>query len=156
MTELSFRPATHADLPQLIALLADDALGKSREDLSTPINLRYVRAFEAILADSNQYQLVAERMNRIVGCLQITMIPGLSRLGTWRGQLESIRVARKERGGGVGKRMLRFAIEECRARGCGIVQLTTDKSRLDAHRFYNSLGFTATHEGMKLFLVDAS
>ena len=87
-----------------------------------------------------------------MGCLQLTFIPGLSRLGMWRGQIESVRVAADQRGSGLGRRLFEWAIAECRARGCGLVQLTTDKSRPDAKRFYESLGFEASHEGMKLSL----
>ena len=90
----------------------------------------------------------------MIGCLQLTFIPGLSRAGMWRGQIEAVRVAAAQRGRGVGRAMLRWAIEQCRARGCGLVQLTTDKRRADAHRFYESLGFGASHEGMKLALRD--
>jgi GNAT superfamily N-acetyltransferase len=95
---------------------------------------------------------VAEQDGRVVGCLQISFIPGLSRLGMWRGQIEAVRVASGQRGSGLGKAMLAWAIEQCRARGCGLVQLTTDKRRPQAHRFYESLGFEASHEGMKLTL----
>jgi GNAT superfamily N-acetyltransferase len=152
MTELVFRAARDDDLPAIIALLADDELGTAREDASTPINPRYTAAYAAITADPNQLLLVADRGGDVVGCLQVSSIPGLSRLGMWRGQIEGVRVARSERGSGVGGQMIRFAIEECRRRGCGIVQLTTDKSRPDAHRFYAGLGFVASHEGMKLVL----
>jgi len=88
----------------------------------------------------------------MVGCLQLSFIPGLSRLGLWRGQIESVRIASSRRGGGLGKRMFEWAIDECRKRGCEIVQLTTDKSRADARRFYEQFGFVASHEGMKLAL----
>ena len=152
MTELVFRPAGGDDLAAIVALLADDELGAAREDASTPLNPRYTAAFAAIAADPNQLLLVADRGGDIVGCLQLTAMPGLTRLGMWRGQIEGVRVARSERGSGVGGQMIRFAIAECRRRGCGIVQLTTDKSRPDAHRFYAGLGFVASHEGMKLAL----
>src|SRR5690606_4232885 len=109
----------------------------------------YVAAFEAIAHDSNQYLAVAERAGQVVGCLQLSFIPGLSRRGLWRGQIESVRVAAGERGAGTGRAFFEWAIEQCRAQGCGMVQLTTDKTRADAHRFYESLGFVATHDGMK-------
>lgn len=153
MTDLSFRPAADADLPAIVALLADDELGSQREDAARPVNQNYLDAFAAIDADPNQLLAVVERRGELVGCLQLTFIPGLSRLGMWRGQIESVRIAASQRGAGLGREMFAWAIEECRNRGCGLVQLTTDKSRKDACRFYESLGFTASHEGMKLSLV---
>ena len=146
------RKATVADLPAIIAMLADDELGKKREDASNPPNPAYVDAFAAMDADPNQFMAVAEARGEIVGCLQITYIPGLSRKGMWRGQIESVRVASSQRGSGLGHQLLEWAIEQCRKRGCGLVQLTTDKSRKDAKRFYENLGFVAEHEGMKLSL----
>lgn len=103
-------------------------------------------------ADSNQVLLVAVAGDAVVGCLQLSFIPGLSRLGMWRGQIESVRIAAGQRGGGLGRRLIEHAIGLCRQRGCGLVQLTSDKSRADAIRFYESLGFQASHEGMKLSL----
>ena len=146
------RPALSDDLPAIVKLLADDELGAAREDAASPLNPRYTAAFAAVTEDSNQLLLVAERGGRVVGCLQITFIPGLTRRGMWRGQIEGVRVARGERGSGVGGEMMRFAIEECRRRGCELVQLTTDKARTDAHRFYEACGFVASHEGLKLAL----
>jgi ribosomal protein S18 acetylase RimI-like enzyme len=152
MNDLTFRRASAADLEDIIALLADDELGRKREDPDPPLNPRYIDAFAAIDADRNQFLAVVEEGGQIVGCLQLSFIPGLSRLGLWRGQIESVRIASTRRGGGLGKRMFEWAIEECRKRGCEIVQLTTDKSRTDARRFYEGLGFVASHEGMKLTL----
>jgi GNAT superfamily N-acetyltransferase len=152
MTETIFRRATGADVPAIVKLLADDALGRMREDDRDPLNPKYAAAFAAIDADGNQLLAVAERDRTIVGCLQISFIPGISRIGMWRGQIESVRISANRRGGGLGRKMIEWAIAECRRRGCGTVQLTTDKSRLDAHRFYVSLGFKASHEGMKLEL----
>ncbi len=149
MSEAVFRRATAADLPAIIALLADDVLGQAREDASDPPNAAYVDAFAAIERDPNQALAVADQDGRVVGCLQLSFIPGLSRLGLWRGQIESVRIAADQRGSGLGRRMFEWAIAECRARGCGLVQLTTDASRPDAHRFYESLGFVASHVGMK-------
>nr|WP_246523579.1 GNAT family N-acetyltransferase [Neoroseomonas eburnea] len=136
-------------MPAIVALLADDVLGAAREQPGHPA---YDAAFAAIGADANQLLAVAEEEARIVGCLQISFVPGLSRLGMWRGQIESVRVAASHRGAGLGRRMFDWAIEQCRARGCGLVQLTTDKARPDARRFYEALGFVASHEGMKLKL----
>jgi ribosomal protein S18 acetylase RimI-like enzyme len=152
MNDLTFRRASAADLEDIVALLADDELGRKREDPDPPLNPRYIDAFAAIDADRNQFLAVVEEGGQIVGCLQLSFIPGLSRLGLWRGQIESVRIASTRRGGGLGKRMFEWAIEECRKRGCEIVQLTTDKSRTDARRFYEGLGFVASHEGMKLTL----
>ncbi|PRD41397.1 GNAT family N-acetyltransferase [Phyllobacterium phragmitis] len=149
---LTFRKAVLRDLPDIVAMLADDELGAKREDTSLPLHGRYLSAFEAIDRDPNQFLAVVEAENKIVGCLQISFIPGLSRIGLWRGQIESVRIARDFRGGGIGRKMIGWAIEQSRARNCGVLQLTTDKSRVDAHRFYKSLGFVDSHEGMKLTL----
>ena len=152
MNDLTFRRAGAADLEDIVALLADDELGRKREDPDPPLNPRYIDAFAAIDADRNQFLAVVEEGGEIVGCLQLSFIPGLSRLGLWRGQIESVRISSARRGGGLGKRMFEWAIDECRKRRCEIVQLTTDKSRADARRFYEGLGFVASHEGMKLAL----
>jgi ribosomal protein S18 acetylase RimI-like enzyme len=135
-----------------VALLADDVLGRRREDPGPPLNPQYVAAFEAMAADPHQLLLVADSNGCVVGCLQLSFIPGLSRLGMWRGQIESVRIAASQRGGGLGRRMIEHAIGLCRERGCGLVQLTSDKARPDAIRFYESLGFQASHEGLKLSL----
>jgi ribosomal protein S18 acetylase RimI-like enzyme len=147
-----FRDATAEDIPAIIAMLVDDELGKLREDLGTTPNAAYLAAFAAIERDPNQLLAVADQDGLVVGCLQLTFIPGLSRTGMWRGQIEAVRVASDQRGSGLGKAMMQWAIAQCRARGCGLVQLTTDKRRPDAHRFYEALGFEASHEGMKLAL----
>ena len=152
MHQLHFRRATQSDLAAIIALLADDELGRKREQVGPPPSPNYLSAFEAIAADQNQFLAVAELSGEIVGCLQLSFVPGLSRVGLWRGQIESVRVSSKHRGGGLGKKLFTWAIDECRRRGCGLVQLTTDKSRPDALRFYEDLGFVASHEGMKLSL----
>lgn len=138
------------DLPAIVALLADDALGSTREDASSPPSRRYVEAFAAIERDANQMMVVVEAAGAVVGCLQLGFIPGLSRLGAWRGQIESVRIASTLTGSGLGRAMFEWAIAQSRERGCDLVQLTTDKARPDALRFYESLGFKATHEGMKL------
>ena len=133
-------------------MLADDALGQSREVISDPVDAAYQTAFDALQADPNQVLAVLEDEAGIAGCLQISYIPGLSRRGMLRGQIESVRIASRRRGGGLGRVMLDWAIEECRKAGCGLVQLTTDKARPDALRFYESLGFKPSHEGLKLSL----
>ncbi|MFP3543313.1 GNAT family N-acetyltransferase [Rhizobium sp. SIMBA_035] len=148
-----FRRARESDLPAIIAMLADDALGRSRELVSDPVDERYRAAFAAIVADENQLLAVAVNADdQPVGCLQLTFIPGLSRSGMWRGQIESVRITETERGTGLGTRFIKWAIGVCRDRGCKLVQLTSDKSRADSMRFYEKLGFTASHEGMKLTL----
>jgi ribosomal protein S18 acetylase RimI-like enzyme len=152
MNDIVFRRAQKADLPSIVTLLADDELGRSREDPSVPLNGKYVDAFDAMERDPNQLFAVMVDRGAVVGCLQISFIPGLSRMGVWRGQIEGVRVASHCRGEGLGRRFIEWAIGECRARGCRLVQLTTDKSRFDARRFYESLGFRASHEGMKLSL----
>jgi ribosomal protein S18 acetylase RimI-like enzyme len=148
MPEMTCRRAAAGDLPAIVALLADDALGSGREDPSLPPNRDYLAAFAAIERDPNQLMAVVEQDGAVVGCLQLSFIPGLSR----RGQIESVRIATAHRGSGLGRQVFAWAIEECRRRGCGLVQLTTDKSRPEARRFYESLGFVASHEGMKLAL----
>ena len=147
-----FRRAEWADLPAIVALLADDVLGQQREDASSPTNPCYVDAFTAILADANQLQMVATLNDEVIGALQLTFIPGLARKGAWRGQIEAVRVAAAHRGTGAGQQMFEWAIAECKARGCDLVQLTTDKTRPDAHRFYERLGFVGSHLGYKMAL----
>jgi GNAT superfamily N-acetyltransferase len=149
---LAFRRAQRADLPAIIQMIADDQIGQKREDASVPLNPAYLAAFAAIERDDNQFLAVAERDGEVIGCLQLTFIPGISRMGLWRGNIESVRVAKALRGQGIGRTFFEWAIEMCRQRGCKLVQLTTDKSRKDAGRFYESLGFKASHEGMKLSL----
>jgi len=150
MSEISFRRAEESDLPAIVALLADDLLGQQREQPGLPLASAYKDAFAAIEADPNQLLVVMTEGSRIVGTLQLSFIPGLSRRGAWRGQIESVRIATDRRRSELGRRMFEWAIAECRARGCSLVQLTTDRNRPDAHRFYERLGFTASHLGYKL------
>jgi ribosomal protein S18 acetylase RimI-like enzyme len=149
---MTFRRAQPADLSAIIALLADDILGQQREDATSPPNLRYVDAFQAILTDPNQLQMVATLNDEVIGTLQLTFIPGLARTGAWRGQIEGVRIAATHRRSGVGQQMFEWAIDQCRSRGCDLVQLTTDKTRPEAHRFYERLGFVGSHIGYKLML----
>jgi len=149
---VTIRRATAADLPAIVAMLADDPLGATREDTALPLAPGYRAAFAAIAADPNQILAVAERDGAVVGTFQLCFLPGLSHQGAWRGQVEAVRVAASQRGAGLGERMMQWAVAQCRARGCGVVQLATDKSRKDAHRFYDRLGFRASHEGYKLKL----
>lgn len=152
MQNTQFRRATIADLPEIVKLLVDDELGRQREELGPPPSPKYEQAFIAINSDPNQFLAVAEQGGVLVGCLQLSFIPGLSRVGLWRGQIESVRIASSRRGSGLGRTLIEWAIQECRNRGCGLVQLTTDKARPDALRFYESLGFSASHIGLKLTL----
>ena len=146
------RKARRDDLPAIVAMLADDRLGQTREDAGPSLNPAYVEAFAAIERDPNQFMAVLEDEGEVVGTLQLTFIPGLSLKGMLRGQIESVRIASSRRGQGFGHVMLQWAIEECRRRGCGLVQLAMNKSREDTLRFYKSLGFVASHEGFKLTL----
>ncbi|MET8278146.1 GNAT family N-acetyltransferase [Micromonospora sp. NPDC005174] len=148
MSDMIFREAVRADLPAVIALLADDVLGKARD--FTQVDEAYERAFADISADPRNVLIVAEQAGELVGCLQVTYIPGLGRHGAERALVESVRVRSDRRGQGLGRELMAWAIDQARQRGCALVQLTTDKSRTDAHRFYLSLGFVASHEGMKL------
>lgn len=152
MIEIQFRRAQASDLPAIVALLADDPLGAQREDTTLPLSQSYLEAFAAIDTDPNQMLTVVADREKVIGTLQITFIPGVSRKGTWRGQIEAVRIAREYRGIGIGKRMFEWAFEQCRSRGCSLVQLTTDKARPNAHRFYEELGFTASHLGFKKML----
>ena len=154
MGNVRFRRATAADLPEIVELLVDDEIGRQREAPGPPPSPKYKEAFEAIDRDPNQFLAVVEEDGgALVGCLQLSFIPGLSRVGLWRGQIESVRIASSRRGGGLGRDLFEWAIGECRDRGCGLVQLTTDKARPDALRFYESLGFRASHDGLKLALM---
>jgi ribosomal protein S18 acetylase RimI-like enzyme len=151
---MMLREARRDEVERILFLIADDKLGARREKFEdlTP----YLAAFDAIAADPNNQILVwdegGQESSNVVGCFQLTFIPGLSRGAAWRAQIESVRVAREKRAQGIGEKMMRGAIDLARARGCKLVQLTTDKTRQDAHRFYKKLGFTDSHEGMKLVL----
>jgi GNAT superfamily N-acetyltransferase len=149
---VELRRATAADLPALVALLADDPLGAAREVAGGDL-APYRRAFDLVDGDPAHLLLAAVDGDAVVGTLQLTFLPGLARRGALRAQIEAVRVSSGQRSLGLGAAMLGWAADEARRRGCGLVQLTTDKSRPDAHRFYERLGFTATHEGMKLQLV---
>lgn len=152
MTEVTFRDATLADLPAIVALLAEDTLGEKREDPSLPLDPAYERAFHLISANPDQRQIVAEQGGVVVGTMQLTFIPGIAFKGAWRGQIEAVRVAGSLRGQGIGAEMIEWAVGQCRARDCRMVQLTSDKSRTAAHRFYERLGWTRSHEGFKIKL----
>jgi GNAT superfamily N-acetyltransferase len=147
------RTATHADMPAIVDLIAADQLGATRDGVRDEQDLAaYAAAFRSIEADPAHLLLVAEQDGQIVGTFQLSFLPGLARRGALRAQIEAVRVADSQRGSGVGAAMMRWAIGEAQRRGCSLVQLTTDKARADAHRFYARLGFVASHEGMKLAL----
>ena len=170
--EVVFRPATAADLPAILTLLTDDPIARERGSYasapapplpaelgSTPqpgssevVPSAVRAAFAAIDADPRNELVVADEGGAVVGTCQLTFIPGLSRGGAERMTIEAVRVRADRRGAGVGRRMMAYALGRARERGCALAQLTTDKRRTDAHRFYESLGFAASHEGMKLAL----
>lgn len=155
MTGITFRDAGAADIPTIIRLShAGDARGPDTPPLDpqTLDDPRYRAAFDEISANPGQRLIVAERDGEVVGTLLITAIPGLIRFGMRRGQLENVHVRADMRGKGIGSQMVKWAIERCGEMGCGVVQLTSNKTRTDAHRFYRRLGFTASHEGFKLYI----
>ncbi|WP_035842248.1 GNAT family N-acetyltransferase [Kitasatospora azatica] len=150
MNDLVIRPATPEDIPAIVALLVADSVAVSREspDDLTP----YYAAFERIAADPHQHPTVAVRDGRVVGTLQLSVIPGLSRAGTTRVIVEAVRVHAGERGQGLGTLLMEWAINRSRELGAGLVQLTSDSVRTDAHRFYERLGFVGSHIGFKMTL----
>jgi GNAT superfamily N-acetyltransferase len=152
MADLIFRRATEADVPAIVRLLADDMLGASRETTDAESHQQYLNAFRLVNADANQFLLVVEDGTAIVGTLQLTFIAGLARGGLKRGLIEAVRVSSDRRGEKIGEAMIDWAIDKCRSEHCGIVQLTTDKARTEAHRFYDRLGFAASHIGYKMML----
>jgi GNAT superfamily N-acetyltransferase len=147
---LAFRRARRGDLPAIVHLLADDPLGAQREADVSPLPASYGAAFDAIDADPNQELVVAESGGAVVGVLQLTFIPSLTYRGGWRALIEGVRVAAALRSAGVGQRLFEWAIARARERGCHLLQLTSDKTRPEAIRFYERLGFVASHEGLKL------
>ncbi|MFJ2233215.1 GNAT family N-acetyltransferase [Streptomyces sp. NPDC087859] len=148
MGDLEIRAAVAADVPAIVAMLADDPLGAQRE---SPDDLApYLTALERLVADPNQHLVVAVREDRVVGTLQLTIIPGLSRRGSTRSIIEGVRVHADERGSGLGTQLIEWAVDESRRQNCQLVQLTSDATRTDAHRFYERLGFEASHVGFKL------
>ena len=148
MTDIEIRRAVAADVPAIVAMLADDELGAARE---SPGDLApYHAAFARLDQDPGQLLVVAARDGAVVGTLQLTFIAGLSRRGATRALIEAVRVDRAARGAGIGEQLVRWAVAEAGRRDCRIVQLTSDKSRARAHQFYERLGFTASHVGFKL------
>ncbi|MBT2506707.1 GNAT family N-acetyltransferase [Streptomyces sp. ISL-98] len=150
MSDLEIRPAALGDIPAIVAMLADDPLGAQRE---SPDDLApYTAALERLTNDPNQHVVVAVREDRVVGTLQLTIIPGLSRRGSTRSIIEGVRIHADERGSGLGTQLIELAVDESRRRHCQLVQLTSDATRTDAHRFYERLGFEASHVGFKMSL----
>jgi GNAT superfamily N-acetyltransferase len=152
VTDLVFRDAVAADVPIIVGMYADDVLGREREDVSVPPRDSYYVAFREIDADPRQRLVVAESEGELVGTLQLSFLPHLVLRGGERAQIEAVRVRADRRGNGVGEALFRWAIAEATERGCRLVQLTTNADRGDARRFYERLGFSATHVGMKLSL----
>ena len=148
-SSVTFRRAGRDDVERIVQMLADDPLGAKRERYELPLPRSYLAAFEAIEVDPNNEVVVACVDGKVIGVLQITFIPGLTYLGGWRALIEGVRVDAATRSSGLGKALVEHAIERARERGCHLVQLTTDKTRPGAKRFYEALGFVATHEGMK-------
>ena len=150
--DIRFRLATRADVPSIVRMLADDELGSQRECYEDPLPEAYYSAFEQIHDDPNHELIVAERNAEVIGTLHLMFLPSLSFQGGLRAQIESVRVDRRFQSQGIGGEMMKWTLERARQRGAQIVQLTTHKTRLDAHRFYERLGFKGSHLGMKLSL----
>lgn len=148
---MKFRKATFDDVPRIVEMIADDELGKTREDFRDPLPDAYIKAYENINSDSNQELMVLENEHgEIIGTLQLSFIQYLTYRGGIRAQIEAVRIRKNQRGKGIGKRMIEWAINRARERKAHLLQLTTDKKRPGAIKFYEDLGFKATHEGMKL------
>ena len=156
MMGLKFRLARRVDVPGIRALLSDDTLGQTREDMSEQGLQKYIKAFAAIEQSPDNELWVAledgSASGEILGTWQVTYIPYLSRGGNVRCLIEAVRTKGDRRGEGIGKKMMEFALDQARLKGCALAQLTTDKTRPEAHRFYQGLGFIASHEGMKIHL----
>jgi len=150
--EIAFRIATRSDLPSIVRLLADDDLGSQRERYEDPLPESYYAAFQQINNDSNHELIVAELNGEVIGTLHLMFLPSISYQGGLRAQIESVRVDARYQGQGIGSEMMKWGIERAQERGAHIVQLTTHRSREDARRFYERLGFKGTHLGMKLSL----
>lgn len=146
----AIRDARRDDLPRIVELLAADQIGKHRESVTDPPAPEYYAAFDAMELDPRTRLLVVEWDGQVVGTLQLNFLPGLSRRGAERAQIEAVRIAEEVRGQGLGRLLVEVAIQLARERGCRLVQLTSDLRREDARRFYTSLGFVHSHAGMKL------
>jgi ribosomal protein S18 acetylase RimI-like enzyme len=149
---LTFRQAVLDDLPYIVDMLSDDPLGARRERFEVPLPDSYFAAFEAIDTNPLNELIVATNEGTVVGVLQLTFIPNISSQGGWRALIEGVRVSADYRNQGIGRKLFEYAINRAKEKGCHMVQLTMDKQRTEAHRFYQSLGFQASHEGFKLHL----
>ena len=150
--ELTIRRATREDVPHIVRMLADDSLGSQRERYEEPLPQSYYAAFEEIDQEKNTELVVVELAGEVIGTLQYTLLPGLSYQGSRRAQVEAVRVDARFRSLGIGNQLMEWAIKRARQQQCYVLQLSTNKSRAAAHRFYQRLGFVASHEGMKLEL----
>jgi ribosomal protein S18 acetylase RimI-like enzyme len=151
VSQISIRPARRSDVPTIVAMLADDALGRGRERIEDPLPPSYLQAFEKIERDQNIELVVAEgEGGEVVGCLQLCVLPGLSWQGASRGLIEDVRVASPHRSRGIGEQLVQWAVAEAQSKGCGLVELLTHNTRVDAQRFYKRLGFQASHVGMTI------
>lgn len=149
---MNVRKATKDDLPEIVRMLADDVLGSKRESYQDPLPNEYYEAFNEIEEQRGNCILVAVEADELLGFLQLTFIPGLSRMGMKRAQIEGVRVDEKHRGKRIGEKLFEDAFERAKEARCSMVQLATDKSRKEAQRFYERLGFEASHDGMKRLL----
>lgn len=147
---INLRPARRDDIAAIIAMLADDHLGRARERLENPLPALYYAAFERLSADPNIQLMVAEEGAQVVGCLQLCILPGLSSQGASRGLIEDVRVASDRRSRGIGEKLVQWAVGEAQAKGCRLVELLTHHTRTDAQRFYERLGFVRSHVGMTM------
>ena len=147
---ITIRRARREDVDRIVAMLADDALGRARERIETPLPDSYFRAFAKLDADANIKLVVAEEKGAVVGCLQLCILPGLSSQGASRGLIEDVRVDAGRRSRGIGEKLVRWAITEARGQGCRLVELLTHNARVDAQRFYERLGFARSHVGMTI------
>ncbi|MFD1171033.1 GNAT family N-acetyltransferase [Oceanobacillus picturae] len=151
-TTVLFRIAMEEDVSEIVQMIADDELGNKRECYEQPLPTCYLEAFQAIDQDHNNELVVAVKSEKVIGVLQLTYIPYLTYQGGWRALIESVRVHSRARGSGIGEQLMKWAIQRAKEVGCHVVQLTTDKQRPDALRFYKKLGFIDSHEGMKYHL----
>jgi len=149
---INFRIAVEQDLDRIVEMLSDDDLGKTRERYEQPLPESYIKAFQAITSDPNNELVVAYQGNEVIGVQQITFVPYITYQGGWRATIEGVRTAPSVRGKGIGTELIKWAIHRAKERGCHLIQLTTDKQRGDALRFYERLGFKPTHEGLKMKL----
>ena len=150
ISQIILRPAVRDDVAAIIAMLADDHLGRARERLEQPLPKLYYDAFERVKSDPNIQLIVAEEGGSVVGCLQLCILPGLSSQGASRGLIEDVRVASHRRGRGIGEQLVQWAVKEARDKGCKLAELLTHHTRTDAQRFYERLGFQRSHVGMTI------